>query len=222
VNAASTVAPESSTSSGEVGLNDDLAVIASADAASVAIEPLRSRILAALGEPGSASSVAEALGQTRQKINYHLRILEEHGLVRLVEERPRRGLTERVMIATARSYVISPDVLGRSASDPTRTRRLSTHYLLALAARIVREVSSLSGRADQAGKPLPTMALDTDLRFASPGDRAKFTTELGEAVATVAGRYHDERAADGRWYRLVVASYPRPESAKQPSEGIKK
>ena len=66
------------------------------------LDPLRAKVLAALAEPGSATTVAGALGEPRQKVNYHLRTLEDHGLVRLVEERPRRGLTERVMVASAR------------------------------------------------------------------------------------------------------------------------
>jgi DNA-binding transcriptional ArsR family regulator len=118
------------------------------------------------------------LGLPRQNVNYHLRSLEEHGLVHLVEERPRRGLTERVLVATARSYVVSPQALGATAADPTRTDRLSTRYLVAIAARMVREVIDLARRADAANQQLATLAIDTELRFASAAERAAFTTEL--------------------------------------------
>ncbi|WP_281689322.1 ArsR/SmtB family transcription factor [Pseudonocardia thermophila] len=58
--------------------------------------PVRARILTELATaPGSASSLARTLGIPRQKINYHLRQLEEHGIVQLIEERRRSGLTER-------------------------------------------------------------------------------------------------------------------------------
>jgi DNA-binding transcriptional ArsR family regulator len=188
----------------------DLDVIDEPATAIVALDATRGRILAALAEPGSATSVAAALRLPRQQVNYHLRTLEQHGLVELVEERPRRGLTERILRATARGYVVAPPSLGRDAARPEGVDRLSSRYLIALAARLVREVATLTRRADAAGKSLPTLALDTDLRFASAADRAAFTHELTEAVAALAARYHDESTPGGRWHRLVVAAHPRP------------
>ena len=66
-------------------------LIEDADRARLALSPLRRRILRALREPGSASSLAAALKLPRQRIGYHLRALEAAGLVELVEERARRG-----------------------------------------------------------------------------------------------------------------------------------
>src|SRR5690349_12091456 len=100
----------------EGGGVQDLQVIDEPAVAAAMLDPLRARILAALAEPGSASTVAGSLGISRQKANYHLRALEDRGLVALVEERPRRGLTERVVVASARSYVLSSEVLGASAA----------------------------------------------------------------------------------------------------------
>lgn len=188
----------------------DLQVIDEPTVAAAVLDPMRSRVLAALASPGSATTVAAVLGESRQKVNYHLRALEEHGLVHLVEERPRRGLTERVMVASAGSYALSPEVLGESAADPDRTDRLSTRYLIALAARMVREVAGLARRAEQAGKPLATLAIDTEIRFASADDRAAFTEELGTCITSLVASYHDATAPGGRWHRLVVAAHPRP------------
>lgn len=176
--------------------------------------PLRGRILAALADPGSASSVAVALGETRQKVNYHVRALEAAGLVRPVGERRKRGLTERVVVATAHAYVVSPGALGGLAPDPdpdpARADRWSSAYLIALAARLLREVGGLARRADAAGKPLATLALDAEVRFASAADRAAFTEELAGAVTALVARYHDEAAPAGRAHRLLVAAHPVP------------
>ncbi|MFN3258129.1 MAG: helix-turn-helix domain-containing protein [Ilumatobacter sp.] len=186
----------------------DVQVIDEIHTAATMLDPIRARVLAELATPGSSTTVAKALGEPRQKINYHLRALEEAGLVELVEERPRRGLTERVMVASARSYVLSPEVLGRSAADPARTDRLSSSYLLALASRLIREVSTLMRRAHAAGQPLATLAIDTELKFANAADRAAFTSELTDAVATLAARYHSAEAVRGRWHRVVLAAHP--------------
>jgi len=186
----------------------DVDVIDEPHVARVALDPLRARILRALVEPGSASTVARDLDLPRQKVNYHLRLLESHGLVELVEERPRRGLTERVLTASASSYALAPEVMGECSTSPTSLDRLSSSYLIALGARLVSEVGGLARRARAAGRPLATLAIDTELTFASPTERAAFADELGAAVAHLASKYHAEDAPDGRPYRLVVACHP--------------
>lgn len=195
----------------------DVDVIDDPAAAMAALDPVRADILAILAEPGSSTTVAAALGLPRQQVNYHLRTLERHDLVRVVEERPKRGLTERVMRATARAYVVAPSTLGESAVDPARTDRLSTRYLIAVAARMVGEVADLARGADETRKPLATLAIDSEIRFASAADRAAFTAELTSAVAALAAKYHDEQATRGRWHRVVVAAHPMPRTAPTPT-----
>ncbi len=189
----------------------DVEVIEDPAAAAIVVEPIKSRILASLAEPASAATLATRLRIPRQKVNYHLRSLEDYGLVEISEERLWGGLTERVMVASAASYVVSPAALGPVAADPERgTDRLSASYLIALGARIVREVSTLTRRAREARKALATLAIDTEVRFKSPADRAAFTKELTEAVTTLVSRYHDETTPGGRAHRLVIVAHPAP------------
>jgi DNA-binding transcriptional ArsR family regulator len=189
----------------------DIDVISDPAAARVALEPVRARLLAELAEPGSAATLADKVGLTRQKVNYHLRLLETHGLVREVEQRRWGGLTERLLQASASSYVVSPHALGDAGSDPGRTSdRLSAGYLVALAARIVREVGQLAQRAEAAGKRVPTLAIDAEIRLRSPAERAAFTSEVATALTAIAARYHDPSACDGRSYRLMVGAHPLP------------
>ncbi len=193
----------------------ELEVIDRPEAAAATLDPVRSRILAALATPGSAASLAGRVGLTRQKVNYHLRVLEKHRLVEPVEERQWGGLKERMMVATAASYVVSPAALGAIGADPARSSdRLSASYLIALAARTVREVGDLWRRARKHDKRLATLSFDTIIRFKSPADRAAFTSELTSAIASLAARYHDEGTPGARPHRLVVASYPAPNQRK--------
>lgn len=190
----------------------DVDVIDDPAAAAVALEPVRSRLLAELAQPASAAALANRLGLPRQKVNYHLRTLEAHGLVRVAEERRWGGLTERRLVATAAGYVVSPAALGPAAADPGREAdRLSAGYLIALAARVVREVGTLIRRAREAGKRLATLSVDTEVRFRSAADRAAFTAELTQAVSALVARYHDATAPGGRSHRLVVVAHPLPQ-----------
>ena len=176
-------------------------------AVEVALDPIRASILDALDEPGSATSIAETVGLTRQKVNYHLKALEAHGLVEPAGERTWGGITERYVQRSARHLVVSPDVLQDTAADPKQVAdQLSAAYLIAVNARTVSEVGAMaSGVA--AGERLSTMTVDTVIGFESPEDRAAFATELQSAIAALVAKYHHD---DGRHHRLTVSSYPRP------------
>src|SRR3954467_8125292 len=137
----------------------DVEVIEDPAAAAAALDPIRSRLLAELATPGSAANLAGRVGLPRQKVNYHLRALEAHGLVEVAEERRHGGLTERVLQATAASYIVSPPALGANA--------LPKRYLIALAARLIEEVASLRATT-------PTLGLDAEIRFRTPEDRQAF------------------------------------------------
>jgi DNA-binding transcriptional ArsR family regulator len=189
----------------------DIQVIDDPATATVALEPIRSRLLSELARPASAATLASRVGLARQKVNYHLHALEAHGLVRLARERSWGGLTERLLVATAASYVVSPSALGPVAIDPNReVDRLSASYLIALGARIVREVADLVRRAKKAGKRLATLAMDIEVRFRSPADRAAFSAELAASITTLVSKYNDESAPGGRAHRLVVVAHPLP------------
>jgi DNA-binding transcriptional ArsR family regulator len=185
-------------------------VITDPATAVIALDPVRARLLTELREPASAAALAQRVGLARQKINYHLRALAAHGLVEETGTRRWGGLTERLLRATAMGYVVAPDAVSATATDPSRTPdRLSAAYLVALAARMVREVGDLAGRATRQDYRLATFALDTEIRFRSPADRAAFADELATAITTLVARYHCDNE-QGRWHRLVAAAHPKP------------
>ena len=212
----------------------DIEVIEDPAAAEASLDPIRTRLLRELAEPGSATQLAARVGLPRQKVNYHLKALERHGLLELVEERRRGNVTERIVQATAAAYLISPGALAAVAPDPQRfADRFSAFWLLALAGRLVQEVGQLIAGAAQAKQKLATFAIDGEITFRSAADRAAFAEELGVAVTRLVDKYHDggpaaSRArsgygAAGRKHRLVVALHPSlkiaaPKSAHTPSQ----
>lgn len=189
----------------------DIHVIEDPAAATVALEPVRTRLLAELAEPASAATLATRVGLTRQKVNYHLNALEAHGLVHLAGERQWGGITERRLVASAPSYLVSPTALGPVNGDRlARVDRLSASYLIALGARVVREVAELVRRASEQRKRLATLSMDTEIRFRSAAERAAFSHELADAVGQLVAKYHDASAEGGRPHRLVVMAHPVP------------
>lgn len=188
-----------------------------ADAA-VLVRPLRTRILEMLAEPQSAAGIARTLAVARQKVGYHLKALEQHGLVELVEEKKVGNCVERLVRATGRAYLVSAQALGSLVEGAAEaTDRFSAAYVVAVAARALREVTRLRHAADAAGKRLATLTLDTEIRFATAADRAAFTEELAREIARLTAKYHDASAPRGRLHRLVAFAYPKPADADQES-----
>lgn len=194
-------------------------IIDRADDAAVVLHPLRRRILEHLQEPDSAAGVARALAMPRQRVTYHVRELERAGLVEAVEERRRGNCTERVVRATARAYVIAPQALGAMGAGAV-TDRFSSAYVVGVAGQTLRDMSELRKAADASGKSLPTLSLQTEVRFASAADQHAFAEELGQALGALAAKYHDEHAKVGRTFRFNLVGYPRPaEPAGSHAEG---
>lgn len=187
-----------------------LKLVETAADATLLLHPLRQRLLGALREPDSAAGVARRLGLARQKVNYHLRELEDAGLVEAVEERQKRGCVERVVRASATAYCIDPGALGAlGEGDPEQVRdRFSSTYLIALAARAIREVATLRRRAKDAKKKLPTFSLHADVRFTSQESLHAFSEELSNEVARLIAKHHDESAPGGRVFRFLLGAYP--------------
>jgi len=191
-----------------------LDVIRSPESAAALLDPTRQQLVAHLREPDSASGLARRLRVPRQRINYHLRVLESAGLVEMVEERRKGNCVERVVRATAHAFIISPEALGElGPTTETAADRLSGAYLIAAAGRAIRDVAVLEDRARKEGKRLATLTLEADLRFANAESRAKFTEELADALARLAAKYNDDRAPGGRRFRLLAAVHPVPRAS---------
>lgn len=177
----------------------------------------RQELLRHLSRPNSASGLSRELGVPRQRLNYHLRELEKEGLVELVEERRRGNCVERVVRATAGAFVISPEALGDlGAGAEKELDRASAAFQVATAARTLREVSTLDAAAQEAGKRLVTLTLDSEIRFADARARAAFATGLAEALAALLVRHHSPDAPEGRTYRLLGLVHPKPEPPREP------
>jgi DNA-binding transcriptional ArsR family regulator len=163
--------------------------------------PLRSAVLSALRTPGSATEVAERLGSTRQRVNYHVRELERAGLVELVEERPRRGCTERVMRATCGAVVVEPRVVG---VVPDEQDRFAADTVLEGGARLVRDVAAARSAAAERGQRLLTFAIEAEVGFERPADVERFTDALADRIAELAAEFGPGR----RRYRLFLGGVP--------------
>jgi hypothetical protein len=178
-------------------------------AAALLAHPLRPRIVALAAEPASASELAVRLGLPRQRVNYHVRQLAKARFLRRAGEVRKRNLIEQRYVATARSYVFAPDVLGPLAAERAAAEdAFSAARLVALAAEAQADVSHAVSAAAAQGKRLATLSLAADIRFESAAQRDAFTAALQAAIVDVIGRHTSPAQGGGRPFRLVLGCYP--------------
>ncbi len=201
-------------------LEQSLGTLTSPTAVAALMDPVRMDILRELKAPGSATSVAETLGASRQRIAYHVKALEKAGLIRHVEDVRKGNCIERVMVAKARAFVISPEALGALAPTASEIRdKFSSSYAIALAAEVIEDVATLAVEADAAGKKLPTLSAVTDISFRSMEQQNAFANELAGFLAHLAAKYHaDANDRQARTMRLVTTAYPKRHKQTKPQE----
>jgi DNA-binding transcriptional ArsR family regulator len=164
------------------------------------LKPQRVEVLRQLAEPRTCAEVAAALGQTPQRVYYHVKRLVEAGLVELVSERRVRGITEGTYQAGARSYWLSPALVGRLGLRRVRDE-LSLGYLLDLMEEVQAEVAAL----DRSAPELPSIGVSGEIRV-RPQDRQAFLDDLRNTLQDLFTRYG---GAEGDAFKLAVACYPK-------------
>lgn len=182
-------------------------IVDDAAKARVALSPLRRELLERLRDPASASELGEQMDIARQKLGYHLKQLENAGLIFVAEERQRRGFVEKRYQSRAEALVLDPQIMGHPRSEGHDiVDRYASEHLIQRASAVVRDVTRMRAEADRAEKRLLTFTIEADIGFARPADVESFTEQLAETVLELAKSYQSEGAR--RSYRLTICGHP--------------
>lgn len=175
--------------------------------------PTRVEMLEVLREPASAAAVARRIGQPRQRVNYHLKSLEEAGLVEAVDSRRKGNFVETLYRSVARSFLVAPEVAWRDGRrlDAMRAQH-SLETLVALGERLQQDAVELLDRAAFDGEEIPSAVVSAETRFDSAEDRAAFMREYLEATRRLLDQYGSR---EGAAYRVVLAVHPQTEGSNQ-------
>lgn len=195
----------------------ELAFIRDPSAARCLLDPLRRKILEHLRDPGSATSVAQELALPRQRINYHVRELEREGLLRHVEDRRRGNCLERVVQASARTFVVDPALMRLSPVQPETTlpgpdASFSSTALLASAGRTISALGTLHESSPPEGRRIPTLSLEAYVRFQSARDEVEFAQVIERVLQRLVNRYDtvspSPGSESGRTFRIALGGHP--------------
>jgi DNA-binding transcriptional ArsR family regulator len=187
------------------------------DRASILLHPLRLQLLKRMVEPSTCTRLAESLGEAPQKVYYHVKKLEEAGLVEKVSERRVRGTVESSYRAAARSYWLSPELVGRIGGRRASQDRTSLAYLRSLAEQLHGDVGRLS---QETGDEVDSLGVSAQIELKDQEQRTAFARDVQDMIQQLAekyGRTAGSPPAGSRTetYRLMLACYPRREYETQ-------
>jgi DNA-binding transcriptional ArsR family regulator len=186
--------------------------------AGILLHPLRLRILNEARRAASATEIASVLKLSRQKVNYHVRELARARFLKRAGRHRKRNMIEQRYIATARAYVLAPEILGPLTPNPLKMGDvLSASYLVALAAQVEGEVGRLMRSAAQTERRVPTLAVSSEICFESAAQREQFARALTAAVVDVVAKNTTPSGAGP--YRLMIGCYPIPKEKEDGSKG---
>jgi len=179
------------------------------------LQPLRLEILRLTREPASASEIAQRLALSRQRVNYHVRVLARSGFLKRAGRRRRRNMIEQRYVASARAFLLSPELLGEAGADWRRIEDVaSAGYLLALNCQMGSDLVRVWRDPGRGARPALTLSLKSQFRFEGSEQRERFKRALEEAVVRVVNEHTspnlrpDGSPAPGAPYRLVLGCYP--------------
>ncbi|QGN50523.1 helix-turn-helix domain-containing protein [Micromonospora sp. WMMD558] len=178
----------------------DVLYLEQLEQAEVLLKPQRVEILRQLAEPRTCTEVAARLDQTPQRVYYHVKQLVAAGLVTQVSERKVRGISEGIYQAAARSYWLSPRLVGHIGLRRARDE-LSLGYLLDLMEEVQADIAAL----DRAAPELPSVGVSGEIRVPAE-QRQQFLHDLQATLQDLFTRYG---GAEGDAFKLAVAVYPK-------------
>lgn len=180
----------------------DVVYLENIEQAESLLKPQRIEVLRQLAEPKTCTEIAHVLGQTPQRVYYQVKRLVDAGLVDQVSERKVRGIHEGIYQATARSYWLSPRLVGRIGQRKVQDE-LSLGYLLDLMEDVQADVAALDRRRPE----LPSIGVSGEIRVPTE-HRQQFLADLQSTLQDLFTRYG---GSEGDAFKLAVACYPKGE-----------
>lgn len=88
-------------------------------------DPIRLKIIMTLGAtPKTAQDLSDALGVSRSKIHYHLKILEQNGIVEVVDTEIINGITQKYFLPVAKAFIPNSEIFNNNLEEKQFTFKI--------------------------------------------------------------------------------------------------
>jgi DNA-binding transcriptional ArsR family regulator len=184
----------------------DVLEISDLEQVRVLADPLRLRIVEALGEQErTTKQIAALIGEKPTKLYHHVESLEKVGLIRLARTRQNRGTLEKYYVAVARMFRADPRLFSdREAAGEKAIGSVVSTFLRNTADELQRLVigGESSGAAAEEG------IVSYIEVVASAKDIDQLRSKLHALIDGVGSKREGRTKKPERRYRLTVAFYP--------------
>ncbi|HID7758766.1 TPA: ArsR/SmtB family transcription factor [Clostridioides difficile] len=88
-------------------------------------DPIRLKIIMTLGAtPKTAQDLSDALGVSRSKIHYHLKILEQYGIIEVVDTELINGITQKYFLPVAKAFIPNSEIFNKNLEEKQFTFKI--------------------------------------------------------------------------------------------------
>lgn len=67
--------------------------------------------------PKNAQDLSDALGVSRSKIHYHLKILEQNGIIEVVDTELINGITQKYFLPVAKAFIPNSEIFNKNLEE---------------------------------------------------------------------------------------------------------
>ena len=166
-------------------LLDPIFYIQDLETLKVLTDPLRLQILEVLSlEPQTVNQIAGKLGLSSSRLYYHFNMLEEHGLIKVVETRTVNNIIEKVFWLTAKEISIDKNLLNLSLeSDQENIHQIMESTVDALHEDIIRSLQARKFHLARGAEPMPrSIMMNSQKKRLKDETYQKFLKRVEEVV----------------------------------------
>lgn len=81
-------------------------------------DPIRLKIIMTLGAtPKTAQDLSDVLEVSRSKIHYHLKILEQNGIIEVVDTELINGITQKYFLPVAKAFIPNSELFNENLEE---------------------------------------------------------------------------------------------------------
>jgi DNA-binding transcriptional ArsR family regulator len=187
---------------------DDELIINDLETLHVISDPLRLKLLTAIiDQPKPIKQIAAELEIDQIKLYYHFKMMEKHGLVKIVEERVISGIVEKVYRARARTLHVAEGLLSITGTSDESTDSMLTYVFNEAHSKLKKGIAEGSLVTDRTAPPQRRFIAERGSKRLPPEKARQFFSRL----ETLTDEFFSDREGQptyGDWYDLVAAMYP--------------
>lgn len=100
-------------------------ILNSLEEINIVSDPIRLKILMTLGtSPKTAQDLSDALGVSRSKIHYHLKILQQNGIIEVVDTELINGITQKYFLPVAKAFIPNSEIFNKNLEEKQFTFKI--------------------------------------------------------------------------------------------------